>query len=71
MLCQRPTLLKGAVKKIAPTATKNFFVAVGAIFFTAPFLLLLLFAGTIFCDFNRKNRKIKYPQNFLPTHRAL
>ena len=30
---------KGAVKKIAPTATKkelSFFVAVGAIFFTAP-----------------------------------
>ena len=29
------------VKKIAPTATKKvFFVAVGAIFFTAPFLSL-------------------------------
>ena len=33
-------------------------------------LLLLLFAGTIFCEFLRfgKNRKIKYPQKFLPTH---
>ena len=36
-------------------------------------LLLLLFAGTIFCEFLRfgKNRKIKYPQKFLPTHLAL
>ena len=35
-------------------------------------LLLLLFAGTIFCEFLRfgKNRKIKYPQKFLPTHQA-
>ena len=34
-------------------------------------LLLLLFAGTIFCEFLRfgKNRKIKYPQKFLPTIR--
>ena len=39
--------------------------------FCLPFtLLLLLFAGTIFCEFLRfgKNCKIKYPQNFLPTH---
>ena len=36
-------------------------------------LMLLLFAGTIFCEFLRfwKNRKIKYPQKFLPTHRTL
>ena len=36
-------------------------------------LLLLLFAGTIFCEFLRfgENRKIKYPQNFLPTYQAL
>ena len=36
-------------------------------------LLLLLFAGTIFCDFFAigKNRKNKYPQKFLPTHLAL
>ena len=36
-------------------------------------LLLLLFAGTIFCEFLRfgKNRKNKYPQKFLPTHLAL
>ena len=36
-------------------------------------LLLLFFAGTIFCEFLRfgKNRKNKYPQNFLPTHLAL
>ena len=36
-------------------------------------LLLLLFAGTIFCEFFRfgKNRKNKYPQKFLPTHLAL
>ena len=35
-------------------------------------LLLLLFAGTIFCEFLRfgKNRKIKYPQKFLPTYQA-
>ena len=35
-------------------------------------LLLLLFAGTVFCEFLRfgKNRKIKYPQKFLPTHQA-
>ena len=35
-------------------------------------LLLLLFAGTIFCEFLRfgKNRKFKYPQKFLPTHQA-
>ena len=35
-------------------------------------LLLLLFAGTIFCEFLRfgKNRKNKYPQKFLPTHQA-
>ena len=33
-------------------------------------LVLLLFAGTIFCEFLRfgKNRKIKYPQKFLPTY---
>ena len=36
-------------------------------------LLLLLFAGTIFCEFLRfwKNRKIKSPRKFLPTHQAL
>ena len=36
-------------------------------------LLLLLFAGTIFCEFLRfgKNRKIKYPQKFLPTYQAI
>ena len=36
-------------------------------------LMLLLFAGTIFCEFLRfwKNRKIKYPQKFLSTHRTL
>ena len=36
-------------------------------------LLLLLFAGTIFCEFLRfgKIRKNKYPQKFLPTHLAL
>ena len=35
-------------------------------------LLLLLFAGIIFCEFLRfgKNRKIKYPQKFLPTYQA-
>ena len=35
-------------------------------------LLLLLFAGTIFCEFLRfgKNRKIKYPQKILPTYQA-
>ena len=35
-------------------------------------LLLLLFAGTIFCEFLRfeKIRKIKYPQKFLPTYQA-
>ena len=35
-------------------------------------LLLLLFAGTIFCEFLRfgKNRKIKYSQKFLPTYQA-
>ena len=35
-------------------------------------LLLLLFAVTIFCEFLRfgKNRKIKYPQKFLPTYQA-
>ena len=32
-------------------------------------LLLLLFAGTIFCD-SEKNRKIKYPQKFLPTYQS-
>ena len=36
-------------------------------------LLLLLFAGTMVCEFLRigKNRKNKYPQIFLPTHLAL
>ena len=36
-------------------------------------LLLLLFAGTIFCEFLRfgKNRKNKYPQKLLPTYLAL
>ena len=35
-------------------------------------LLLLLFAGTIVCEFLRfgKNRKIKYPQKFLPAYQA-
>ena len=35
-------------------------------------LLLLLFAGTIFCEFLRfgENRKIKYPQKCLPTYQA-
>ena len=40
--------------------------------YTTSTLMLLLFAGTIFCEFLRfgKNRKIKYPQKFLPTHQA-
>ena len=36
-------------------------------------LFVLLFAGTIFCEFLRfgKNRKNKYPQKILPTHLTL
>ena len=44
----------------------------GSMHFEGDTLLLLLFAGTVFCEFLRfgKIRKIKYPQKFLPTYQG-